>query len=179
MRGPGARRRWRVVIVIAVCLLLAFAGVTTRLFLVPTTGAPAHASAIVMFEGTDDRLSVAVRLAQERRAPLLVVSRGRDGYGGPCPAPVRGVRLICFDPNPPDTRGEAEFAGRLAREDHWTSVILVTGLDQATRARMLMSRCFGGPVYVVTTPASPWTAMLGAAYEWGALVKALVTNRTC
>jgi uncharacterized SAM-binding protein YcdF (DUF218 family) len=134
-----------------------------------------------MFEGMEEsRLTLAVRLAQEQRAPVLVISQGRDGYGGPCPSPVRGVKLICFDPNPPNTRGEAEFAGRLAQEYHWTSIILVTNREQDTRARMLMSKCFGGPIYVVTLPlGSLRDAVTGVTYEWGAFAKALVLNQSC
>lgn len=178
------RRKWRRGLRIALCaivsLILVLGAVTARLFIWPTQGAPAHASAIVMFEGLDDRLSVAVRLAEQHRAPLLVVSQGRDGYGGPCPAPIRGVKLICFDPNPPNTRGEADFFGRLASKYHWKSVILVTGLEQDTRARMLMSRCFGGPIYVITTPVGSLAGVpLSVAYEWAAFVKALVLNRSC
>jgi uncharacterized SAM-binding protein YcdF (DUF218 family) len=174
------RRGLRVALSVIACLIVVFGAVTARLFIWPTQGAPAHASAIVMFEGLDDRLSVAVRLAEQHRAPVLVVSQGREGYGGPCPSPVRGVRLICFDPNPPNTRGEAEFFGRLARQYHWQSVILVTGLEQDTRARMLMSRCFGGPVYVVTTPIGSLAGLpLSVAYEWGAFIKALAQTRSC
>ena len=174
------RRGWRVAFLVIACLIVVFGTITARLFIWPTQGAPAHASAVVMFEGLDDRLSVAVRLAEQHRAPMLVVSQGRDGYGGPCPAPVRGVKLICFDPNPPNTRGEAEFFGRLAREYHWKSVILVTGREQDTRARMLMSRCFGGPIYVITTPIGSLAGLpLSVVYEWGAFGKALVLNRSC
>ena len=61
---------------------------------------PARVSAIVMLAGPGDRLPVALQLAREHRAPVLVVSRGWQGYGGPCPPPVPGVRLICFDPDP-------------------------------------------------------------------------------
>lgn len=164
------------------CLVVTFGAVTTRLFILPTRGAPAHASAIVMFEGLeDDRLPAAVRLAEEQRAPMLVISRGRDGYGGPCPAPVAGVKLICFDPNPADTRGEAEYFSRLAREYRWTSIIAVTNREQDTRVRMLLGRCFRGPIYVVTSPVDSLSGVpLKVAYEWGALLKALVlTSSSC
>ena len=55
-----------------------------------------------------------------------------------------GVRTICFDPNPADTRGEAEFIGRLAKQYRWHSVVLVTTRGQDTRARIIVGRCFGG-----------------------------------
>jgi uncharacterized SAM-binding protein YcdF (DUF218 family) len=140
---------------------------------------PADVSAIVMLAGPGGRLPVALRLAREHRAPMLVVSQGQHGYGGPCPLPTSGVRLICFDPDPGNTRGEAEFAGRLAERYHWDSVVLVTATAQDTRARILMGRCFGGSIYVVTAPVPLGSWAYEIAYEWGALIKALTLHRTC
>jgi uncharacterized SAM-binding protein YcdF (DUF218 family) len=133
--------------------------------------------AIVLLAGPGDRLSTALDLARQHRAPMLVVSQGQHGYGGPCPSATPGVTLICFDPDPGNTRGEAEFVGRLARRYHWTSVVVVSSRAQDTRARLVVKRCFGGSVYVVTgtLPMSDWPYQI--AYEWGALVKALVLYR--
>jgi hypothetical protein len=140
---------------------------------------PASVSAIVMLAGPGNRLPVALQLAREHRAAVLVVSQGQHGYGGPCPPTTPGVKLICFDPNPGDTRGEAEFVGRLAKRYHWSSVVLVTAPEQDTRARIMMERCFSGSIYVITAslPLGSWPYQI--AYEWGALFKALVLHRAC
>ena len=132
-----------------------------------------------MLAGPGARTRVALELARQHRAPVLVVSRGSQGYGGPCPHPVPGVKLICFEPDPPTTRGEAEALGRMARQFHWSSVVLVTTSFQDTRARILAERCFGGSTYVVAAPMplSSWPYQI--AYGWGALLKALVVHRTC
>jgi uncharacterized SAM-binding protein YcdF (DUF218 family) len=171
--------RWRRVLAAVVVVVLAVGAVTTRLFVWPAQGMPARVSAIVMLAGPGDRLGAALRLARHHRAPVLVVSQGQHGYGGPCPAATPGVTLVCFEPVPGDTRGEAEFVGRLARRDHWTSVVLVTSRAQDTRARVVVGRCFGGSIYVVTgsLPLSAWPYQI--AYEWAALVKALVLYRSC
>ena len=160
-------------------LVVALLLVTARLFVWPAEGMPARVSAIVMLAGPGDRLPVALQLAREHRAPMLVVSRGWQGYGGPCPRPVPAVQLICFDPNPGNTRGEAEFAGQLAKRYHWRSVVLVTTRAQDTRARIIVQRCFSGSLYVATAPlpVSAWPYQI--AYGWGALVKALVVQRNC
>lgn len=153
--------------------------VTARLFIWPAQGMPVTVDAIVMLAGPGDRLPVALRLAREHRAPVLVVSRGWQGYGGPCPAPIPGVKLICFDPDPGTTRGEAEAIGRLARKFRWSSLVLVTTTTQDTRARIITGRCFTGSTYVVTAPLplSSWPYEI--AYQWAALVKALVIDRSC
>jgi uncharacterized SAM-binding protein YcdF (DUF218 family) len=178
-RQPRLNRRWRIVVIGVVVVVLGFVAVTARLFVWPTQGTPARVSAIVMLAGPGDRLPVALRLAREHRAPVLVVSTGWQGYGGPCPAAPSGVRLICFEPNPGDTRGEAEYVGRMAKRDHWTSVVLVATPPQAMRAWILVGRCFAGSVYVVTAPLPPGSWPYQIAYGWGALIKALAIKRSC
>jgi uncharacterized SAM-binding protein YcdF (DUF218 family) len=182
-RGPDRRRgrgdMRRRVLAAALASIAALALVTARLFVWPAQGMPAQVSAIVMLAGPGDRTPVALRLAREHRAPLLVVSRGWQGYGGPCPTAPPGVKLICFEPNPGNTRGEAEAIGRLAKQYRWSSVVLVTTPSQDTRARLMVERCFGGSTYVVTAPLPLGSWPYEIAYGWGALVKALVMYRTC
>jgi hypothetical protein len=175
-RPSRVRRR---VFAAIVTVVVVFTVVTARLFVWPAQGMPPRVSAIVMLAGPGDRLPVALELARAHRAPVLVVSRGWQGYGGPCPPPVPGVKLICFDPDPGTTRGEAEALGRLAKQYHWSSVVLVTTRTQDTRARIMAERCFSGSTYVVTAslPSNSWPYQI--AYGWGALLKALVVYRTC
>ena len=56
---------------------------------------------------------------------------------------------------------------------------MATITPQDTRARLRVGRCFAGPVYVVTTPIGLTSWPYEIAYEWGALVKALVFQRGC
>jgi uncharacterized SAM-binding protein YcdF (DUF218 family) len=179
----AARRRlpryWRRSLAVVAIIVVVFAAATARVIVCPPQGMPAHVDAIVMMAGPGDRMPVALRLARERRAPVLLVSRGQHNYGGPCPAAVPGVKIICFAPVPGNTRGEAEFASRLAKRYGWHSVVLVTTAEQDTRARLIMRRCYGGSIYVVTAP-QPWTQLpYEIAYGWGALVKALLLVRGC
>jgi hypothetical protein len=169
----------RIVLSTAVALILVFAAMTARLFVWPEEGMPAQVSAIVMLAGPGVRLPVALQLADEHRASVLVISQGHDGYGSPCPPRPPGLQLICFDPDPATTRGEAVYIGRLAKKYHWTSVVVVTSRPQATRARMLVERCFAGAVYnaVGPLPMRSWPYQI--AYGWAALTKALFVDRTC
>ena len=154
---------------------------TARLFVWPDRGMPARVSAIVMLDGPGNRLDTALDLAWQHRAPFVVISRGSPywGHGSICGPRISHVTVICFDPHPATTKGEAEFVGRLARKYHWQSVVLVTTTPQDSRARMRVERCFTGPVYVMTArlPLSDWPYQI--AYEWGALVKALIFQRSC
>jgi uncharacterized SAM-binding protein YcdF (DUF218 family) len=142
---------------------------------------PSRVDAIVMLAGPGNRLPVALHLAAENRAPELVVSRGHLGYGGPCPPRLAApkTKIICFDPDPANTRGEAEFVARLAQRYGWRSIVLVTTPEQDTRARIIMRRCYSGSIYVVTAsqPWSQWPYQI--AYGWGSLFKALFLQPAC
>jgi uncharacterized SAM-binding protein YcdF (DUF218 family) len=177
----GHSRFWRRALVGVLVLVLAFAVATARIIVWPARGMPSRVDAIVMLAGPGNRLPVALRLAAERRAPVLVVSLGHLGYGGPCPAASSApeVKIICFDPDPADTRGEAEFAARLARRYGWRSVVLVTIAQQATRARIMIRRCYSGSVYVVTASQAWYQWPYQIAYGWGSLFKALFLERAC
>jgi uncharacterized SAM-binding protein YcdF (DUF218 family) len=89
------------------------------------------------------------------------------------------VRIVCFRADPLDTRGEAEYIGALAARNRWSTLILVPGTTQATRARMLVERCTDARVVVVPQPGATSRLPLAVAYEWGALAKALLFQRHC
>jgi hypothetical protein len=171
--------RWRSLLVGLTVLLALLASATARLFIWPAAGVPNRVNAVLLPAGPGAPLSTAVRLARVHHAEFLLVSQGHEGYGGPCPRPVPGIRLICFDPDPATTQGEAEFAGRLARKYHWQSILLVTITPQVWRARQRMQRCFSGSVYA-TGAGIAWSSWpYQIAYEWGATVKMLVFQRAC
>jgi uncharacterized SAM-binding protein YcdF (DUF218 family) len=177
----GLSRRWRITIWVGAVVLAGLLALTARLFVWPEQGMPAHVDAIVMMNGSGSRLDTTLQLGWEHRASVLVISRGSPywGHGSICAPKIPRVTVICFDPDPATTQGEAEFAGQLARRYHWHSIALVTTTPQDTRARLRLERCFSGDVYVVTAPlpARDWPYAL--AYEWGATLKALLLQRAC
>lgn len=172
-------KRWRRALLALALIVVTFCAATARLFIWPAQGMPSRVSAIVMLDGPGDALNVAVHLAAEHRAPFLVVSQGTRASGDPCPRQIAEVTLICFNPEPATTQGEAEFVGRLASKYHWHSITMVTITPQASRARLRMERCFTGDVYTVTARLTRSSWPYEIAYEWGALIKALVIQRAC
>lgn len=172
------QRRHKVLITLAAAFVLLCA-VTARLFIWPAQGMPSRVDAIVMLDSPGYPLEFTLRLAEQHRAPFLVISQGIRVARDPCPRQVPGMTLICFNPVPPTTQGEAEFIGRLAKQHHWRSIAVVAITPQDSRARLRVERCFSGQVYVVTAPIrlSSWPYQI--AYEWGALIKALVIQRAC
>jgi uncharacterized SAM-binding protein YcdF (DUF218 family) len=172
-------KRWRRALIALTVVFITVCAVTARLFIWPAQGMPPRVSAIVMLDSPGGRLGSALRLAKQHRASYLVISLGTPASGYGCPRPVPRVKLICFNPRPGTTKGEAEFAGRLARQYRWRSIAVVTITPQASRARLLVQRCFAGRVYAVTTPIAKTAWLYQIAYQWGALLKALVVQRAC
>lgn len=181
VRRPPSRwgRRWRRFAVTLAVIVIAALAATARLFVWPDQGMPPKVDAIVSLDTPGGTLDAALRLAGQHRAPFLVISLGTPESGYGCPRPIAGVTLICFNPSPGTTQGEAEFVGRLARKHHWHSVAVVTITPQDSRARLRIERCFAGPVYVVPTPIALISWPYQITYEWGALTKALVAQRSC
>jgi len=173
---PG---RWivRTVLVVAVVLLAAAVAVNLRLFVWPSTDEVEPADAVVVLAGGDgERLERGLELVREGVAPTLALSFGPDRLcGEPQPFDV-----LCFTPSPENTRGEAETIARIASEQGWSNVVLVTSTSHVTRARLLLERCYSGTLQVTdATPRDDLPGWLGAiAHEWGGLAEALV-SRSC
>jgi hypothetical protein len=174
-----AERSWPKRMLVILAVVVVFMAATARLFVWPARGVPAHADAIVLFNGHGNRLDGALGLAYAHVAPNLVISRGTPTATNSCSPPIDGVTVTCFSPNPGTTQGEAEFVGRLATERNWHSLILVTTRAQDTRARVRMRRCFPGHVDVATVHLRTREWPRTVAYEWAAMAKAFVVQRHC
>jgi uncharacterized SAM-binding protein YcdF (DUF218 family) len=169
-----SRRRHRLLVAVLIILLL-FAVATVRLFVLPARDSPTHADAIVVLGGTGDRVGAGVKLAREGLASNLIVSLP----GQSCPAPIPGVQIRCFEPDPSTTQGEARYTAGMGRQQGWRHIIVVSTVDQNTRARLRFQRCTDIDVTYVTVarPALQWPYAI--AYQWAALVKAFTLQRGC
>jgi uncharacterized SAM-binding protein YcdF (DUF218 family) len=176
-RTRGGRHPLITAIVLVVVVVLAL---TTVLFVWPATDSPHHVDAILSLNGPNEgaREAVAVSLAKAGYARVLLFSRGGDGNDTPCPK-VHGVLVVCFDDVADNTRGEARFAAQYAQQHQLNSLMIVPGRSQATRAHLLLERCFTGRIVVV--PASQ--PLLGDSdnvlHEWAGVLDSLLINRGC
>jgi uncharacterized SAM-binding protein YcdF (DUF218 family) len=172
------RLRWAFGLLLLIAVLAA-AAATARLFVWPETSGVSRADAVVVFgAAVDERLMKGVELVDEGVAPVLVLSAPEE----PALCSDRGrVRVICFEPDPFNTRGEAQAIGRLATEEGWDSLVLVTSTYHVTRARLLLDRCFGGRLEVVAAkPSEGLGEKIGnILHEWGGLGDALTVARGC
>ncbi|HEX4529040.1 MAG TPA: YdcF family protein [Acidimicrobiia bacterium] len=179
MPSPHTRRNLLVGgAAVAVALVVALVAVNLELFVWPSaTGTVRHADAVVVLAGGDgERLDQGLELAHQGVASTLVASTGPERL---CRAD-EPFQVICFLPDPNNTRGEVEEVARLAQQHGWKRLVLVTSTYHVTRARLLLDRCYSGSVEVVAArPDKGFFGWLGAiAHEWGGLAEALV-RRSC
>jgi hypothetical protein len=149
------------------------------LFIDPATNAPARSDAVIVLAGGNNagRIAKGIDLVRGGYAPRLYVSA--PGFKD-CPQSLPSVPITCFNPIPATTQGEARYASAVADRHHWNQIIVVSGTQQVTRARIRFDRCYRGSILMV--PADPgglgaWVATV--VYEWGALPKALIFQRGC
>jgi hypothetical protein len=177
---PSRRSLLRTLVVL-LALAVPLGLVTARFFVWPQLPeVPSRADAIVELAGPGDRDEAALALAREHRAPVVIQSTVIEEAGTKrCLPPVPDVTIMCFHPDPGTTRGEARYIGALAARQHWKSVILVTSRDHAWRARLRVSRCFAGEVYVRMIRVPPIAWLWQIPYQWSATAKALLFQTNC
>jgi uncharacterized SAM-binding protein YcdF (DUF218 family) len=169
------RRRWVLWAgLVALLVSVLFVTASLRLFVWPPSGTPAKVDAIVSLAGNKNRLSTALALARHGYARTVLVSVV-PGQGEPCPPSTSVIRVICFNPKPATTRGEARFVGHVAAIHHWHRLIIVPGRSQVTRAEILFKRCYSGQLLVIPAHGPAGDVVYNVLYEWGATIKAMVT----
>lgn len=163
-------RRPRIPTLLAI-LVAAWIGASLYLFVWQPTDAPVRANAVVVLSGGGNlRLDPALALMRKHVAPLLVISgAGLDPRYKKarylCAHHPSGFRILCFDPKPYSTRGEAHEIAKLARTRGWTQVDVVTSRYHVFRARMIIRRCYHRGL-----------AMIGAHYKLTHLVPEILTE---
>lgn len=180
-----ARRHVRLLIAVGI-VIGAFVVATFPLFIYPKVDPVRPSDAVVVIAGGPLRMQRALELVDQGTAPLLLISdpRGRWPYGSfsrhVCKPKKRKYQVICFDPKPESTQGEARVVAKIAAQRHLRSIIVVTSTFHVTRARLEINRCYHGRLAVIGTP---WPnlakRLLYTALEWPKLIYAETLNRGC
>ena len=144
---------------------------------------PEKADAVVVLQGSKTRLPVGLKLVEQGYAPLLVISRGdhKQLEERLCSGRERIARVtvLCFEADPPSTRGEARFIGRLAGQHDARRIDVVTSQFHVFRAGILIRRCYHGDLRMVGAPQQWWKLPLQALSETAKLGYQLVVQRGC
>ncbi|WP_406239292.1 YdcF family protein [Nocardia sp. NBC_01009] len=165
-RAPGLRRaglRWGALL--ALVVVLGLAGVPV--YIHPQIDPLRKADAIVVLGGTAyERFDMGLDLAQRGYAPQLLISRStgiNDHAMDKYCAGRFDFQVDCFVPYPWTTDGEAREIRRRAQLFGWRHIIVVTYTPHVSRARYIVSKCFGGELTMVASPSDSgvkfWTWM--------------------
>lgn len=150
----AARRRCRGVLfrIVAWCAAAILLWAVTGLFLyvVPATDAPKHADVLFVLAPQGDRTKYAERLMGQGYAGTLAISspREEDGSSALC-AEQRAYRIVCFEPDPVTTQGEARALQSLSVEYGWKSAEVLTAQFHVSRATVLLQRCYKGDLGMI------------------------------
>lgn len=137
------------VAMVGVWLILAI-----QFFAFPPQSTPHHTDAIVVLGGMSrERLPVAQDLQQSLDIPVLAVSTtGLSGNAEGdtlCSESPDDPDLVCFRPDPLNTRGEADAIAELAAKHGWKSITVVTSDYHLVRAGTLVRQCTSIDVQMV------------------------------
>lgn len=171
-----------VLIAVVVAALVVGAGLgINRTFVSPRVDRPLdRAGAIVVLGGEPyERFEYGLKLAAEGLSDEVVLSNSvgaqDERMGRLCSREIPGVRIRCFVPHPWTTRGEAYEIRKLAQQNHWDDLIVITTTAHVERARYILGRCTNARLQVTDYPEhrSVSESIYGWIYQSGAWLKAL------
>ena len=153
----GVPRSVDVAVTTVVSALLIWLFAAVLLFYYPQVHEPAKADAVVVLAGAaSERLPVGRDLSYQGYAGDLVLSttdtpgnRITDMYCDYISSPA----VTCFFPEPLTTRGEARAVARLAADNGWDNLIVVTSRYHLLRAETNISQCSTATLTMV--PSDP------------------------
>ncbi|WP_449373262.1 YdcF family protein [Arthrobacter psychrolactophilus] len=145
--------------VAVLALLMVWLIGATQLFHNVNASKPEDADAVVMLGGASkERLLEAMMLRAELDAPYLVLSNtdtpgnaSADEYCHTHSNKAIYPDVICFTPNPMNTRGEADAVGLIATKYGWKSLAVVTSKYHIARSERLLNQCVPSKIQMVAT----------------------------
>lgn len=154
---------------------------------------PRPADAVFVLGPSDTtRVAQAQRLMDEGLAPTVVYAtpQGPDALGAlatteqidqPHCQEQHDYEVICFEPDPSTTQGEAIRMRDLAAQRGWDDIIVVTMRPHVARAQLIVGRCYTGrtqwsPIdYVDSYWRHPVSTLRTYMYQSAGFLKAWVT----
>jgi hypothetical protein len=149
-------------------LVIVWAVVGLFLYVAPQADEPEHADVLFVLGPPDQRIDYAERLMQQGYAPMLAVSVpvGKNGRYAICAA-QHTYRVICFNPDPFTTQGEARALRDLSDRYEWKSADVLAAQYHVTRARVIVRRCFTGDLHMMADRSGlPLISLTNATYSW-------------
>ena len=193
-RSTRRRRRLRALGLGAGVLVLVWLVVCTVVVLHPdVTEDPQPADAVFVLGPADEaRVAHARDLMDQGLAPTVVYATPQGDFGGGGEAATdeigkphcdqgKDYEVICFEPDPSTTQGEAMKMRELVAERGWDNIIVITMRPHVSRAQLIVDRCYSGqtqwsPIdYVDDYWRYPWMTFKAYVYQSAGFLKAWAT----
>nr|WP_206072004.1 YdcF family protein [Antrihabitans stalactiti] len=163
-------------------VLVGCAAVGWPIYVRPQIDPLRQADAIFVLGGTGyERYPYGVELAKSGYAKNVVFSNPSgddDGWlTAKCAAPRNdGIKIECFVPDPPTTKGEGRKLRDLAAERGWHTIIAITYTPHVSRARFILQRCWDGDLIMAASPdrVSPLGWVWAYVYQTAGYIRAAV-----
>jgi uncharacterized SAM-binding protein YcdF (DUF218 family) len=115
----------------------------------PRDDVPDDPAAIVVLGGAGpERIDLGIEL-HEQHGGVLVLSSSAMNFGLDRGLTCEDDDVLCIMPMPETTIGEAQTVARLADEQGWDHLTVVTSRFHTARARLLFRQCLGDDVSIV------------------------------
>ena len=181
-RGGRGKRRWPLAVGGTVLLLIViWAGLCWRYVAHPTVDPYQSVDAIYVLGPAETRIDLGRELAAEYGAESLLVTvsvneKTGEVYEKDFCDKQAGYEVICLNPDPYTTQGEAEELAAYAEERGWDTVAVLTGTPHISRARLWTERYVQADVVMWETDEvmslTDWAYAF--VYQSGAWAKAIV-----
>lgn len=112
---------------------------------------PLHSDAIVLLGGDRIGMQEGFKLLDRGYGDVLVLFWYADALEE-CREGYRGHEVLCLQPLPVTTQGEAMAIGELAKDRRWQTVTVATWPRHIIRSRFLVERCYSGELRWYETP---------------------------
>ncbi|SEJ41169.1 hypothetical protein [Demequina mangrovi] len=160
---------------------LVFAVVGWPFFVAPAHDEPRAVDAVyVIGPPTDARMALAETMVADGLADTVVVSLSDSAEerevlpeaSRVCDEP-QDYAVLCSQPEPFTTRGEARWMRDLVAAEGWESVAVITVTPHLTRTRVIMERCWNGDIVYIDSQETlmPWEWAHHYLYQSAAFVK--------
>lgn len=145
LKGHMSAKRWWVAATSALLVFLVALGASIPLYVYPRTSSPAQSGAVVVLgPPRQERIDRAFEVADELGIDRILISVSPWNHAAFKPESIEAcedARVECFVPEPLTTSGEAIAIDRIAKENGWQAVTLITMSAHATRSQMIFEQC--------------------------------------
>lgn len=172
---------------LAIAIFFVLADCLWRILLGPTVFDSTGVDAVFVFAGgKGERFQMAETLVPAGSAVPIIANLGFQTWPGQSAiqkackeAEGSNMKLVCvrtiLENN--NTAGEARLFSSYALKREYSSVLLVTSSYHMFRAKLRMSQCYNGKIFVA--PVNATVSVRGIAHEIGGIIEAVFLDRSC